>query len=244
MVFTIMLGSRSRKLEEKSKDFNSWERNALIYSKILGALLEGFGTELSPEEWSYIDCSLEKRSNHSDGHPSIMQPSQKFNEQLRVWFTTQDCVTDKVVPNLDEDRRKELEKELQEAYGSKKVIYGACDSNSWFINGAFSHRQTLWKKYPGCLGQYSGVNPLVTAIKYILRATQIAIAKDNSISSKNLSEIKNEADSSECLIQTPTFCLPGLDLFSSSGNNTNSSTRNNTNTNNANSDAKNDFRAI
>lgn len=185
MVFTLILGNRSRKLEKINENDSScdpWRRNAEIYSKILHALLEGMDINLSQEEESYIDCALLKPSIRSDGTQRMMQPRQKFNEQLRIWFTTQECINDKRVPgNEDPKERARLEKDLQKnVYASDKMIYGAyiCNEERQYLHGDYQNRAMLWASYPGCLGQYSGINPLVTAVKYILRATQIVVRKE------------------------------------------------------------------
>lgn len=196
MIFTILLGNRSRKLEQAQPDADHWADNDKRYSKILNALFDGLGIKLSEEDLHYIDLSQMKGQQKSDGSKRLMQPGEKFNAQLRAWFTTKDSINDQVASAKTE---KELQKNV---YGSEKPSYARlahhkfeeeCYLQPGLTFCSYSTREKLWKDSPGSLGQSpSGPNPLVTALKYNIRAGQLAVEKMHQQPSAQLNEEQQE----------------------------------------------------
>ena len=184
MVFTILIGNRSRNLEVNNLGVDHWANNNLIYSQILQALFRGLDIPLSEKELFYIDPSKIK-AQKSEGATRLMQPGEKFNEQLRAWFTTAHCINDEIATAETEVRLQ------REVYGSKKASYARVEfglrneeqyMQDFDVRGmprmVYNKRDQLWKSHPGCLGQSpSGINPLTTAVKYALRAAQLGVEK-------------------------------------------------------------------
>jgi len=185
MVFTILLGNRSRILEESAEDVLTWKDNDLIFSQILKSMFEGLGVELQEADLAYIDPSL-----YDEGKDK-MQPAEKFNSQLRFSFTK---YKDEIFPEGIYDESGNLKPEAvriiqEQCYGTNKAhisviseLEGSdvviADLRNQFIYSSesdFSSADDPSSSGKGWLGCFSGINPLVTACKYCLRASQIAL---------------------------------------------------------------------
>jgi len=182
MVFTLLMGNRTRLLERDAQDDRAWRENDKIFSDIVSAMFEGLGIEPSRDELAYIDPSLVKENI------SKMQPGEKFNRQLYFCFTKfKDGIfeTSNIAPGREAG---EHQSKLETYYGTKKVTFYCGDGKDSHESRAFEgvryrnfrhggqsrlHGSTDFDGRPGWLGQYSGINPLTTACKYALRVAQI-----------------------------------------------------------------------
>lgn len=178
MVFTLLMGNRSRLLERDAQDDRAWCENDKIFSDIVSAMFEGLGIKPSPDELAYIDPSLVKENT------SKMQPGEKFNRQLYFCFTKfKDGIfgTSNIAPGREAG---EHQSKLETYYGTKKVTFYCGDGGDELESRAFEGVRYRNFGYgglgsadfygsPGWLGQYSGINPLTTACKYALRVAQI-----------------------------------------------------------------------
>jgi len=179
MVFTILIGNRARRLQKDEHDLEPWRDNDIIFSSIMKSLFWGMGIELSHEELSYLDPSMLEEK-------SAMQPSEKFNSQLYFSFTQ---FKDQVFPAgvyKQNFVRPDAQQTLQEEYyGTPRARFNAENFYSYVPGKEFSDEFNYSSEYgfgtsaetAGYLGNYSGVNPLLTACKYSLRASQFALLK-------------------------------------------------------------------
>lgn len=198
MVFTILIGNRSRALETSEENLAMWKDNDKIFSDVMKSMFMGLGYELSKEELSYLDPSM---LEEKDG----MQPSEKFNSQLYFAFTK---FKDKVFPADVYSHKREVKPEAQQTlheqiYGTPRIRFNAENKFYFCSDSTASEKFEYSSLYgfgtddetKGYLGNYSGINPLITASKYSLRAAQFAVLKLYNLSQEfypQLEEIKAE----------------------------------------------------